>query len=293
MANAPSPPHPSATAPGTKDSPAPKSTAQPAPAALQDLTCVDTIAQECTGVFTPNQTCGDVDCQPYAGYGACCLGTGCVDNVLAADCEGDWFEGTLCGDVDCLTGACCLDGVCTITTAPKCGGTWYEGLTCTDVDCTTGALLPAGSQLRRHHRRGMRRRLHAESDVRRHRLPALRRLRRAALPDGTCAENQIQKDCESIGGIWREQDLCDNALCPPIDALLHRSRWLLDHLRKRLPAAQLLDPGRRLRPQPLHHSRSDRGLLPARRHLRGRCHPSRVLRVRRHRLAGRHTVRCG
>ena len=36
---------------------------------LQDLTCVDTIAQECTGVFTPNQTCGEIDCQPYAGYG--------------------------------------------------------------------------------------------------------------------------------------------------------------------------------------------------------------------------------
>lgn len=72
--------------------------------------------------------------------GACCV-DGVCSITTEADCPGNYLgDGTICEGVDCTQGGCCVDGVCSITTEAECTGHYLgDGSTCDAVDCTQGA----------------------------------------------------------------------------------------------------------------------------------------------------------
>src|SRR5882724_680207 len=58
--------------------------------------------------------------------GACCV-DGVCSITTEEDCTGHYLgDGTTCTDIDCTQGACCDDGDCSITTEEECTGT-YQG----------------------------------------------------------------------------------------------------------------------------------------------------------------------
>ncbi len=79
------------------------------------------------------------------GTGACCAEDGSCTITTEAECDGTYQgNGTVCDPNPCpLTGACCIDGVCSILSSDDCatgGGNYLgNGSTCDGVDCTVGA----------------------------------------------------------------------------------------------------------------------------------------------------------
>jgi len=77
----------------------------------------------------------------YGVTGACCIDGSCSLRTRT-DCEGSGGnylgDGTTCEDVDCTHGACCHpDGSCTIETSETCTDAYQgDGTTCEGVDCT-------------------------------------------------------------------------------------------------------------------------------------------------------------
>lgn len=119
-----------------------------------DGECSITTESDCSdlgGNYLGNgTTCDDVDCE----HGACCdTDTGECTVTILEECDGEFQGyGTVCDPNPCPQpppeGACCIDGVCSITTESECegsGGT-YQGddTTCEGVDCTQGACCNEG-----------------------------------------------------------------------------------------------------------------------------------------------------
>lgn len=82
--------------------------------------------------------------------GACCIDGEC-SITTRSDCNdsgGNYLgDDTTCDDVDCTVGPCCVDGECSLTTEEECTGHFLGyGETCDGVDCTQGACCaPDGS----------------------------------------------------------------------------------------------------------------------------------------------------
>lgn len=108
-----------------------------------DGTCDDLTESDCTEAEGnwqgPGTTCDD---DPSPCVGACCIDVDCFDDMTKADCEtaGGTFQDfqSTCDDpdIDCTQGACCVDGVCSITTEGECTGHYRGGgTTCEDTTC--------------------------------------------------------------------------------------------------------------------------------------------------------------
>ncbi len=108
-----------------------------------DGTCAETLAADCTGVWTMFGTCTPNTCpQPM---GSCCYLDGTCAETLAANCTGVWTMFGTCTPNTCPQpiGACCYpDGSCAETTQADCTGNWLGmGSGCTPNPCPqpTGA----------------------------------------------------------------------------------------------------------------------------------------------------------
>ncbi len=88
------------------------------------------------------------------GTGACCnADNSCTDGLTQFDCtsSGGIYQGdgTDCASVDCggppVTGACCIDGECSITTGDGCSGIYQgDGTDCDPNPCLSGACCISG-----------------------------------------------------------------------------------------------------------------------------------------------------
>ncbi len=109
----------------------------------------------------PNELTSDEGEQEGGGpedqTGACCNQDGsCNDDVTEFDCtsSGGIFQGvgTRCVEVTCEpfspTGACCVDGACSITTEADCGGIYLgDGTTCDADPCNPCTLYGPFTQV--------------------------------------------------------------------------------------------------------------------------------------------------
>lgn len=91
----------------------------------------------------------DATCCCGGDTGACCADGVCSITTFD-ECTGNYLgNGTTCDGVDCTQGACCAtDGTCSILSSNDCaisGGQYQgNGSTCDGVDCSTGACCVAG-----------------------------------------------------------------------------------------------------------------------------------------------------
>lgn len=116
--------------------------------------------------------------------GKCCLpdGRGCR-NVTQSECAGFggvFVAGQMCasGDDTCdmiVSGACCVDGDCSITLSVTCGGQFMANMTCDPSPCPSPVMG-------------------------------------ACCVNGNCTM-QNQADCIGMGGGWFEGQLCQSELC--------------------------------------------------------------------------------
>lgn len=138
-----------------------------------DGTCSDGVQSgDCLDfgeTFYEGLSCLDVTC---AHYGACCIGTGCLDPATPQDCisAGGIYagDGSQCGALACAKGACCVAGVCSQEIESQCvsqGGT-FQGVstTCDPNPCPQ----PTG----------------------------------ACCVGNGCFANQSETNCANVGGVW-------------------------------------------------------------------------------------------
>ena len=89
-----------------------------------------------------------VGTNPGAPTGACCVAGVCTVTTEAA-CGGVWTPGGVCSPNPCEqpTGACCVLGNCTVTTEAGCSGVWTPGAACAPGVCepVTGACCYAST----------------------------------------------------------------------------------------------------------------------------------------------------
>lgn len=149
------------------------------------------------GVSLPGEFCLNVVCPPPAVRSACCFDDGaCIDDVSEARCSefippGRFVLGPdqtplLCGVDTCSIpnpgdGACCIDGVCSITSLDECrinGGLFVQNTPCSQIDCTLSNVAGA-----------------------------------CCLPSGQCVTAESRRACDALRGLFYPWVACNFVNC--------------------------------------------------------------------------------
>jgi hypothetical protein len=193
---------------------------QPGECCYADGTCAVTLQSGCTGTWTLG---GDCDPNPCPQPGSCCQhADGACTVTFEAACTDPgavWTLGGVCQPNTCPLpdGACCTQGVCTVTKQAACGGeTWTLDGVCQPNPCTqpTGSCCaPDGSCTVT---------LQAGCDA-----PSTWTVagvcvpNTCPLPDGSCCMPDgsctVTKEAACNGGTWTMFGVCDPNTCAQPD----------------------------------------------------------------------------
>ena len=184
--------------------------------------------EECNSdgaTFHTDTACVDSPCQPR---GACCDAGSCSIQLRenCADSSKHYFgDNTSCESVDCNPGACCTDGQCRDVIEAQCVDALDvflgAGSLCGDAPCTLGScclIQPAGECIDTFADDCDTRVGDFRSGVTCSNGPACDQRGACCLDDGSCADDVIPSDCQTLGGTPTSDALCAAITCDPVGA---------------------------------------------------------------------------